>query len=100
MICPLIKIRLSSEFYKKIKENINFTMQTPFQATKDSGHDTVGCVALDIHGNMAAGTSTGGLPRKLPGRVGDAPIIGLFKHSINHKSTSSFQVRESTQTTN
>lgn len=38
----------------------------------------IGCVAMDIHGNIAAGTSTGGLPRKLPGRVGDCPIIGIF----------------------
>lgn len=37
---------------------------------------TVGCVALDRDGNMAAGTSTGGLTAKLPGRVGDSPLIG------------------------
>ena len=37
---------------------------------------TVGCVALDTHGNLAAATSTGGLTGKLPGRVGDTPIIG------------------------
>jgi len=37
---------------------------------------TVGCVALDTHGNLAAATSTGGLNGKRPGRVGDSPIIG------------------------
>jgi beta-aspartyl-peptidase (threonine type) len=37
---------------------------------------TVGCVALDSQGNLAAGTSTGGMTGKLPGRVGDTPIIG------------------------
>lgn len=37
---------------------------------------TVGAVAQDDHGNVAAGTSTGGLPLKLPGRVGDTPLIG------------------------
>lgn len=37
---------------------------------------TVGCVALDARGNLAAGTSTGGMTGKLPGRVGDSPIIG------------------------
>lgn len=37
---------------------------------------TVGAVALDRYGNLAAGTSTGGYPGKLPGRVGDSPIIG------------------------
>jgi beta-aspartyl-peptidase (threonine type) len=37
---------------------------------------TVGAVALDKYGNLAAGTSTGGLTNKHPGRVGDSPIIG------------------------
>lgn len=40
------------------------------------GHDTVGCVAMDAFGNIAAGTSTGGQAGKLPGRIGDAPLIG------------------------
>jgi beta-aspartyl-peptidase (threonine type) len=39
-------------------------------------HGTVGCVALDRQGHLAAGTSTGGLTGKLDGRVGDSPIIG------------------------
>lgn len=39
-------------------------------------HDTVGAVALDIHGNLAAGTSTGGTLNKTPGRVGDSSLIG------------------------
>lgn len=41
-----------------------------------SRHDTVGCVALDRAGHLAAGTSTGGLPGTLPGRVGDSPLPG------------------------
>ena len=40
------------------------------------GHDTVGAVAIDIYGNLAAGTSTGGITLKRPGRMGDSPIIG------------------------
>ncbi|MBN1639747.1 MAG: isoaspartyl peptidase/L-asparaginase [Anaerolineae bacterium] len=40
------------------------------------GHDTVGAVALDATGDIAAGTSTGGTPHKLPGRVGDSPLVG------------------------
>ena len=39
-------------------------------------HGTVGCVTLDAMGRVAAGTSTGGLFNKLPGRVGDSPLIG------------------------
>ncbi len=39
-------------------------------------HGTVGAVALDVHGNLAAATSTGGITAKTPGRVGDSPVIG------------------------
>jgi isoaspartyl peptidase/L-asparaginase-like protein (Ntn-hydrolase superfamily) len=41
-----------------------------------TGPGTVGAVALDRCGHLAAGTSTGGFPGKMPGRVGDTPIIG------------------------
>ena len=44
---------------------------------------TVGCVALDRHGDLAAGTSTGGLTGKLPGRVGDSPQIGAGTFADN-----------------
>ncbi|MCJ8140900.1 isoaspartyl peptidase/L-asparaginase family protein [Falsirhodobacter halotolerans] len=39
-------------------------------------HGTVGAVARDSHGHLAAATSTGGMTAKLPGRVGDSPVIG------------------------
>ena len=42
----------------------------------DSKHGTVGCVAFDQNGKLAAATSTGGVFNKLPGRVGDSPLIG------------------------
>jgi beta-aspartyl-peptidase (threonine type) len=44
-------------------------------------HGTVGAVALDAHGNLAAATSTGGYTGKLPGRVGDSPIIGAGNYA-------------------
>lgn len=44
---------------------------------------TVGCVALDVHGNLAAGTSTGGMTNKKHGRVGDTPIIGAGTYANN-----------------
>lgn len=44
---------------------------------------TVGAVALDQNGNLAAGTSTGGLAGKLPGRVGDSPVIGAGTYAEN-----------------
>ncbi|MCX7744909.1 MAG: isoaspartyl peptidase/L-asparaginase [Flavobacteriales bacterium] len=46
-------------------------------------HGTVGAVALDQYGNLAAGTSTGGMMNKLPGRVGDSPIIGAGTYANN-----------------
>ncbi len=44
---------------------------------------TVGAVALDKHGNLAAGTSTGGMTNKSHGRVGDSPIIGAGTYANN-----------------
>lgn len=41
-----------------------------------AGHDTVGAVALDVNGHLAAATSTGGTLNKTPGRVGDSSLIG------------------------
>jgi L-asparaginase / beta-aspartyl-peptidase len=46
-------------------------------------HGTVGVVALDRAGNLAAGTSTGGTSMKMPGRVGDSPIIGAGTYASN-----------------
>jgi beta-aspartyl-peptidase (threonine type) len=46
-------------------------------------HDTVGAVALDIHGNLAAATSTGGTLNKAPGRVGDSSLIGCGCYADN-----------------
>lgn len=50
----------------------------------DYKYGTVGCVALDIYGNLAAGTSTGGMTNKKFGRVGDAPIIGAGTYANNN----------------
>lgn len=44
---------------------------------------TVGCVALDEHGNLAAATSTGGLTNKKFGRIGDSPIVGAGTFADN-----------------
>jgi len=45
--------------------------------------DTVGAVALDKEGNTAAATSTGGFPLKIPGRIGDSPLIGCGTYADN-----------------
>jgi beta-aspartyl-peptidase (threonine type) len=46
--------------------------------------ETVGAVAMDREGSIAAGTSSGGFPMKLPGRVGDVPIIGCSTYADNN----------------
>ncbi len=50
----------------------------------DKKHGTVGCVALDTYGNLAAGTSTGGMTYKKYGRVGDSPVIGAGTYADNN----------------
>jgi L-asparaginase / beta-aspartyl-peptidase len=52
-------------------------------ATEAERHGTVGAVALDARGNLAAATSTGGYTHKLPGRVGDSPVIGAGTYADN-----------------
>jgi L-asparaginase / beta-aspartyl-peptidase len=52
----------------------------------DKKFGTVGCVALDMSGNLAAGTSTGGMTNKKFGRVGDAPIIGCGTYADNQSA--------------
>src|SRR5690606_17289423 len=49
----------------------------------DTKFGTVGAVALDIHGNLAAATSTGGMTNKRFGRVGDSPVIGTGTYANN-----------------
>ncbi len=50
---------------------------------KDSKFGTVGCAALDKNGNLAAGTSTGGMTNKKWNRIGDSPIIGAGTYANN-----------------
>ncbi|WP_438482986.1 isoaspartyl peptidase/L-asparaginase family protein [Oleiharenicola lentus] len=50
---------------------------------REQKYGTVGCVALDQRGNLAAGTSTGGMTNKKFGRVGDVPIIGAGTYANN-----------------
>lgn len=51
---------------------------------KNSKYGTVGCAALDKNGNLAAGTSTGGMTNKRWNRIGDAPIIGAGTYANNN----------------
>ena len=54
-----------------------------FHITDQDRHGTVGAVALDKNGNLAAATSTGGTTNKRPGRIGDTPVIGAGTYADN-----------------
>lgn len=53
------------------------------RALENEKHGTVGCVALDMNGDLAAGTSTGGMTNKRYNRIGDVPIIGAGTYANN-----------------
>ncbi|MDR6299670.1 isoaspartyl peptidase/L-asparaginase family protein [Mesonia maritima] len=69
---------------KRIK-NENANKEAAFYNSDINGEKfgTVGCVALDKNGNLAAGTSTGGTANKKWGRIGDSPIIGAGTYANN-----------------
>ena len=56
----------------------------------DNKHGTVGAVAIDANGDLAAATSTGGLTNKMPGRVGDTPLPGAGTYASNRSLAISF----------
>jgi len=65
-------------------ESYQRILQREEERKKTEKHGTVGAVALDKNGNIAAGTSTGGMMMKKFGRVGDAPIIGAGTYANNN----------------
>jgi len=71
-IVPNTYFHDSTGYQKWLKSNIN----------RQQG-ETVGCVALDQYGNITAGTSTGGRQNKMPGRVGDSPLVNAGTYANN-----------------
>lgn len=70
---------------KKIKaESLKKTASLLLKKYPDYKFGTVGCVALDKNGNIAAGTSTGGMTNKKWNRIGDSPIIGAGTYANNN----------------
>jgi len=59
------------------------TASSEFTKSSESYYGTVGAVVLDTHGNIAAGTTTGGRTNKRFGRIGDTPIIGAGTYAAN-----------------
>jgi beta-aspartyl-peptidase (threonine type) len=73
--------------WKEIRDSDNYSLDHTHQdlaeLMKDKKFGTVGAVALDMHGNIAAATSTGGMTNKKYGRIGDSPIIGAGTYANN-----------------
>jgi beta-aspartyl-peptidase (threonine type) len=76
------KQRDSIDQLKKVGQ-IAFAAELDAERRKEK-YGTVGAVALDMHGNLAAATSTGGMTNKKWGRIGDAPIIGSGTYANNN----------------
>jgi len=68
--------------YKQWQEQLQ-KIKVDDSTRREQKKGTVGCVALDQHGNLAAGTSTGGMTNKMPGRVGDSPLINAGTYANN-----------------
>ena len=73
--------------WKEIRDSDNYSLDHTNQALdelmKDKKFGTVGAVACDKQGNLAAATSTGGMTNKKYGRIGDSPIIGAGTYANN-----------------
>ena len=78
----LVVRREQERLYKAQADELAGLPDETFSGSLES-HDTVGAVALDIHGNIAAGTSTGGTLNKAPGRVCDSSLIGCGCYADN-----------------
>ncbi|HVJ06305.1 MAG TPA: isoaspartyl peptidase/L-asparaginase [Candidatus Saccharimonadales bacterium] len=76
------------ERWKNAAEQRYLSVPAEFSGKLDS-HDTVGAVALDCRGNIAAATSTGGTLNKAPGRVGDSSLIGCGCYADNETAAAS-----------
>ncbi len=80
--------KLGKKFQVEIVDNNYFDINRRYQQWKMKQQEkvkgTVGVVAIDKNGNIAAGTSTGGLTDKWPGRVGDSPLINAGTYADNN----------------
>jgi L-asparaginase / beta-aspartyl-peptidase len=73
--------------WKNLRDSDNYSLDHTHQRLeelmKDKKFGTVGAVALDVNGNLAAATSTGGMTNKKYGRIGDSPLIGSGTYANN-----------------
>lgn len=70
-------------------ENFYKQLAQKKQPSVEQGHDTVGAVAIDVDGHVACATSTGGMPGKMIGRIGDSPLFGCGAYANKFGACSS-----------
>lgn len=77
------------ERFRKLQLEADYHLLDGFAPDKPHPQGTVGAVAIDAGGNVAAATSTGGAAYKLPGRVGDSPLVGSGAFADNRTGAAS-----------
>lgn len=79
-----LEIVKNKYFYTESRhESLEMLLKQERERTKKDNMGTVGCAVLDTHGNLSAGTSTGGMTNKKYGRIGDTPVIGAGTYANN-----------------
>ena len=82
-LAQLQRVRAQGTGAMALDHSAKTLTENPAPICEEGKHGTVGAVALDQHGNLAAAVSTGGLTNKRPGRVGDSPIVGAGIYANN-----------------
>ena len=88
-LCPNEDLIIPREIERLREFQAHAAEEKPDLFAPTLSHDTVGAVALDRDGNLAAATSTGGTLNKAPGRLGDSSLIGCGCYADNHTGAAS-----------
>lgn len=84
-LCAEAELTVEREIarFKRLQQKPDYHLLDEFAPTEPDPQGTVGAVAIDASGNIAAATSTGGAAYKMPGRVGDSPLVGSGAYADN-----------------
>ena len=77
------RIQQWNEAHRKHRIGLDHDSPTYQESRHDDKYGTIGAIARDVYGNLAAATSTGGVVNKRKGRIGDSPIIGSGVYADN-----------------
>ncbi len=84
-LCAQAELTVTREIerFRRLQQVPGYRLSYEFMPDRPDPQGTVGAVAIDADGNIAAATSTGGAAYKLPGRVGDSPLVGSGAYADN-----------------